>query len=67
MSAPLHDDTHLRIRSFLLIFLFILAALGLVADAGGVAALALLLAMLIVVDISLDVHQQQAGRPGKAR
>ncbi|MFI6316173.1 hypothetical protein ACIBG8_01565 [Nonomuraea sp. NPDC050556] len=67
MTTPLRHDTHVRIRSFLLIFLFVLAALGLVANDGGVASIALLLALLTIVDISLDAFERQARRSGRVR
>lgn len=53
------DIAHTRLSSAILIFLVALAAMATIADRPGIAALAILLAIVTSIDMFLVVHQHR--------
>jgi Flp pilus assembly protein TadB len=66
VPATPRDVVHIRVGSFLLVFLFALAVLGLIAHAPVMTGIAVVAAIVTVVDIWLAVRRQKSGRAGEA-
>ncbi|MEV5498187.1 hypothetical protein AB0M50_22595 [Nonomuraea fuscirosea] len=67
VPATPRDVVHIRVGSFLLVFLFAFTVLGIIARAWVLAGIAVLLAVATVVDITLAVKRQKnKGAHGEA-
>ncbi|MEV4076500.1 hypothetical protein ACGFJC_37530 [Nonomuraea fuscirosea] len=67
VPATPRDVVHIRVGSFLLVFLFAFTVLGIIAQAWVLAGIAVLLAVATVVDITLAVKRQKnKGAHGEA-
>ncbi|MEO3870630.1 hypothetical protein ABGB18_17605 [Nonomuraea sp. B12E4] len=66
VPATPRDVVHVRVGSFLLMFLFAFAVLGLIARAPVMTAVAILLGIATVVDMVLAVRRQKQRRDGEA-
>ncbi|MFC4122531.1 hypothetical protein [Nonomuraea zeae] len=66
VPATPRDVVHIRVGSFMLMFLFAFAVLGLIARAPVMTGVAVVLAIITVVDIVLAVRRQKRRRDGEA-
>ncbi|WP_345563136.1 hypothetical protein [Nonomuraea rosea] len=66
VPATPRDVVHIRVGSFMLIFLFAFAVLGIIAHAPVMTGIAVVLAIVAVVDIVLAVRRQKSRRDGEA-
>ncbi|MFG1614328.1 hypothetical protein [Nonomuraea wenchangensis] len=66
VPATPRDVVHLRVGSFILVFLFAFTVLGLIAQAPVITGIAIALAVVTVVDMVLAVRRQKQGRDGEA-
>ncbi|MEV5892283.1 hypothetical protein [Nonomuraea fuscirosea] len=67
VPATPRDVVHIRVGSFLLVFLFAFTVLGIIARAWVLAGIAVVLAVATVVDITLAVKRQKTkGEHGEA-
>ncbi|TDD00270.1 hypothetical protein E1292_29140 [Nonomuraea deserti] len=66
VPATPRDVVHIRVGSFLLVFLFAFAVLGLIARAPVMTGIAVVLAVLTVIDITLAVRRQKQRSDGEA-
>jgi hypothetical protein len=66
VPATPRDVVHIRVGSFLLVFLFALAVLGLIAKAPVMTGIAVVAAVAVAIDILLAVRRQKKGRAGEA-
>ncbi|MEO3794334.1 hypothetical protein ABGB14_29315 [Nonomuraea sp. B10E15] len=66
VPATPRDVVHIRVGSFLLVFLFAVAVLGLIAGAPVMTGIAAVLAVLTVIDITLAVRRQKQRSDGEA-
>ncbi len=67
VPATPRDVVHIRVGSFLQVFLFAITVLGINAQAWVLAGIAVLLAIATVVDITLAVKRQKnKGAHGEA-
>lgn len=66
VPATPRDVVHIRVGSFLLVFLFAFAVLGLIARAPVLTGIAVVLAIVTVIDIVLAVRRQKARHNGEA-
>ncbi|MET8985038.1 hypothetical protein ACFYUK_38590 [Nonomuraea wenchangensis] len=66
VPATPRDVVHIRVGSFILVFLFAFTVLGLIAQAPVITGIAIALAVVTVVDMVLAVRRQKQGRDGEA-
>ncbi|MGW0805783.1 hypothetical protein [Nonomuraea sp. NPDC002799] len=66
VPATPRDVVHIRVGSFILVFLFAFAVLGVIARAPVITGIALVLAVVTVIDIVLAVRRQKSRRDGEA-
>jgi hypothetical protein len=66
VPATPRDVAHIRVVSFMMVFLFAFAVLGLIAGAPVITGIAVVLAIIAVVDIVLAVRRQKRGHSGEA-
>ncbi|PZG20727.1 hypothetical protein [Nonomuraea aridisoli] len=66
VPATPRDVMHIRVGSFLLVFLFAFAVLGLITGASVMTGIAIVLGVLIVIDITLAVRRQKRRSDGEA-
>ncbi|MBF8193151.1 hypothetical protein ITP53_47285 [Nonomuraea sp. K274] len=66
VPATPRDVVHIRVGSFLLVFLFAFAVLGVIAGAPVMTGIAIVVAVATVVDIVLAVRRQQRRHHGEA-
>ncbi|SDK18976.1 hypothetical protein [Nonomuraea jiangxiensis] len=66
VPATPRDVVHVRVGSFLLVFLFAFAVLGIIARAPVMTGIAILLGIATVVDMVLAVRRQKQRRDGEA-
>ncbi|WP_113703315.1 hypothetical protein [Nonomuraea lactucae] len=66
VPATPRDVVHIRAGSFVLVFAFALAVLGVIAKAPVLTAIAILVGVVTVVDIVLAVRRQKDSDVGEA-
>jgi hypothetical protein len=66
VPATPRDVVHIRVGSYLLVFLFAFTVLGILTGAPVLTAVAILLAVLTVIDITMAVRRQKRRRDGEA-
>ncbi|TDD48261.1 hypothetical protein E1286_15930 [Nonomuraea terrae] len=66
VPATPRDVVHIRVGSFLLVFLFAFAVLGVITGAVVLSGIAVVLAVLTVIDITLAVRRQKRRSDGEA-
>ncbi|MER6001067.1 hypothetical protein [Nonomuraea angiospora] len=66
VPATPRDVAHIRIGSFLLVFMFAFAVLGIIVGAPVMTGIALVVALATVVDIALAVRRQKLRQDGEA-
>jgi Flp pilus assembly protein TadB len=66
VPATPRDVAHIRVVSFMMVFLFAFAVLGLIAHAPVITGIAVVLAIIGVIDIVLAVRRQKRGHSGEA-
>ncbi|HEX4818054.1 MAG TPA: hypothetical protein VFV66_35380 [Nonomuraea sp.] len=66
VPATPRDVVHIRVGSFLLVFLFAFTVLGLLTGALVMSGIALVLAALTVIDIVFAVRRQKGRHDGEA-
>jgi hypothetical protein len=66
VPATPRDVVHIRVGSFMLVFLFAFTVLGIITGAPVMTGVALALAVATVVDIVLAVRRQRRRRDGEA-
>ncbi|MBB5774091.1 hypothetical protein [Nonomuraea jabiensis] len=66
VPATPRDVAHIRIGSFLLVFLFAFAVLGIIVGAPVMTGIALVVGLITVVDIALAVRRQKLRQDGEA-
>lgn len=66
VPATPRDVAHIRVGSFILVFAFALAVLGLIASAPVLTGIAIVVAVITVVDIVLAVRRQKNRNVGEA-
>ncbi|MFB4277111.1 MULTISPECIES: hypothetical protein [unclassified Nonomuraea] len=66
VPATPSDVVHIRVGSFILVFLFAFTVLGLITGAPVLAGIAILLGIATVVDITLAVRRQKRRHDGEA-
>ncbi|MEV4565656.1 hypothetical protein AB0K12_17995 [Nonomuraea sp. NPDC049419] len=68
VPATPRDVVHIRVVSFMLVFLFAFTVLGIMTRAWVLAAIAVVLAVVAVIDLLLAVRRQKqgAGHDGEA-
>ncbi|UBU11793.1 hypothetical protein [Nonomuraea gerenzanensis] len=62
VPATPRDIMHVRVGSFILVFLFAFAVLGLLTGASVMTGIAVVLAVIVAVDIALAVRRQKHRR-----
>ncbi|MEV1172954.1 hypothetical protein [Nonomuraea sp. NPDC049784] len=66
VPATPRDVVHIRVGSFMLVFLFAFAVLGIIAQAPVMTGVAIVLAIATVIDIVLAVRRQKLRQNGEA-
>ncbi|MEU7856656.1 hypothetical protein [Nonomuraea sp. NPDC049141] len=66
VPATPRDVAHIRVGSFLLMFLFAFAVLGVIARAPVMTGIAVVAAIAVVIDMVLAVRRQHRGTSGEA-
>ena len=66
VPATPRDVVHIRVGSFILVFLFALAVLGIIARAPVMTGIAVVAAVVVVIDIVLAVRRQKDRNVGEA-
>jgi hypothetical protein len=66
VPATPRDVAHIRVGSFILVFLFAFAVLGVIARAPVMTGIAVVAAIATVIDMVLAVRRQHRGRSGEA-
>ncbi|MFD1536532.1 hypothetical protein [Nonomuraea guangzhouensis] len=66
VPATPRDVAHIMVGSFILVFLFAFAVLGLVARAPVMTGIAVVAAIAVVIDIVLAIRRQRRGRSEEA-
>ncbi|TMR25411.1 hypothetical protein ETD86_00720 [Nonomuraea turkmeniaca] len=66
VPATPRDVVHIRVGSFLLVFMFAFAVLGVITGAPVMTGIAVVLAVATVVDIVLAVRRQKQRSDGEA-
>lgn len=66
VPATPRDVVHIRVGSFLLVFLFALGLLGIVSRAPVMTGIAAVAAVAVVVDIVLALRRQKSRNVGEA-
>ncbi len=66
VPATPRDVVHIRVGSFLLVFLFALAVLGVISRAPVMTGIAIVAAVVVVIDIVLAVRRQKNRDTGEA-
>ncbi|NRQ32638.1 hypothetical protein HII36_12430 [Nonomuraea sp. NN258] len=66
VPATPRDVVHVRVGSFILMFLFAFAVLGIIAQAPVMTGIAVVLAVITVIDIALALRRQKNHRTGEA-
>ncbi|MEV4579748.1 hypothetical protein AB0K16_41545 [Nonomuraea jabiensis] len=66
VPATPRDVAHIRIGSFLLVFMFAFAVLGIIVGAPVMTGIALAIGVITVVDIALAVRRQKLRQDGEA-
>jgi hypothetical protein len=66
VPATPRDVVHIRVGSFLLVFLFAFAVLGIISRAPVMTGIAVVAAVLVVIDIVLAVRRQKDRNTGEA-
>ncbi|MGI5273974.1 hypothetical protein ACQEUU_32895 [Nonomuraea sp. CA-218870] len=66
VPATPRDVAHIRVGSFILVFLFAFAVLGVISRAWIMTGIAIVLAILTAVDIALAVRRQKNRDVGEA-
>ncbi|WP_157549080.1 hypothetical protein [Nonomuraea candida] len=66
VPATPRDVMHIRAGSFILVFLFAFTVLGILTRAWVLAGIAVVLAVVTVVDITLAVRRQKSRHHGEA-
>jgi hypothetical protein len=66
VPATPSDVMHIRVGSFVLMFLFAFTVLGLLTRAWVLAGVAVVLAVATIVDMTLAVRRQHSGHGGEA-
>ncbi|SDJ61935.1 hypothetical protein SAMN05421874_102435 [Nonomuraea maritima] len=66
VPATPRDVMHIRVGSFLLVFLFAFTVLGIIARAPVMAGIAVAAAVVTIIDIALAVRRQKRRGDGEA-
>lgn len=66
VPATPRDVVHIRVGSFLLVFLFVFTVLGIIARAPVITGIALVAAVVTIIDITLAVRRQKQRGNGEA-
>ncbi|MEV4169875.1 hypothetical protein [Nonomuraea sp. NPDC049709] len=66
VPATPRDVVHIRVGSFILVFLFAFTVLGIITGAHVMAGIAVVLAIATIVDITLAVRRQKRRHDGEA-
>ncbi|MEV4221543.1 hypothetical protein [Nonomuraea sp. NPDC049725] len=66
VPATPRDVVHIRVGSFLLVFLFAFAVLGVIARAPVITGFAVVAAVVVVIDIVMAVRRQKNRDTGEA-
>lgn len=66
VPATPRDVVHLRVGSFILMFLFAFAVLGIIAQAPVMTGIAIVLAVITVIDMTLAARRQKLRHNGEA-
>lgn len=66
VPATPRDVVHIRVGSFVLVFMFAFAVLGLLTGAYVITAIAVVLAVVTVVDMVMAIRRQKRGHDGEA-
>jgi hypothetical protein len=66
VPATPRDVVHIRVGSFLLVFMFAFTVLGLITGAPVITGIALVLAVATVIDIVMAVRRQKERSDGEA-
>ncbi|MER6506778.1 hypothetical protein ABT158_08190 [Nonomuraea sp. NPDC001636] len=66
VPATPRDVVHIRVGSFILVFLFAFTVLGLIAGAPVMAGIAIVLFIITIVDIALAIRRQKDRDTGEA-
>lgn len=66
VPATPRDVVHIRVGSFILVFLFAFAVLGLIAGAPVLTGVAVVLFVVTIIDIAMAIRRQKQRRSGEA-
>ncbi|SEM69061.1 hypothetical protein [Nonomuraea pusilla] len=66
VPATPRDVVHIRVGSFILVFLFAFAVLGIIARAPVMTGVAVVAGIITVIDMILAVRRQKQHRSGEA-
>lgn len=66
VPATPRDVVHIRVGSFILMFLFAFAVLGLIAGAPVMTGVAVALFVVTIIDMAMAIRRQKQRRSGEA-